>query len=209
MFIARVKAERRRGFTLLEITLAVAILALMSLSIYRFVTANLTVIRVSSQENEAEARYSGFLNLLTAQWQNLPTGSGALTGEPFTLEERPRDEITWLCGAGPGLLTRYAPGDYRVNMRLRRVGGKSDRMEIGFLRKPKDDASSATEHESWIPLLGDVRTLQIRYFDPHLNSWVNKWSDTASLPRLIKLAIGRPDREQPWEAIVALGRTPL
>ncbi|MEP6937747.1 MAG: prepilin-type N-terminal cleavage/methylation domain-containing protein [Chthoniobacterales bacterium] len=209
MFTARVDAARRRGFTLLEITLAVAILALMSLSIYRFVIANLTVIRVSSQESEADARYSGFLNLLTAQWQNLPSGSGALTGEPFVLEERPRDEISWVCGPGPGLLTRYASGDYRVNMRLRRIGGKSDQMEIGFLRRPKGDASNATEHETWIPLLFDVRTLQVRYFDPRLNSWVNKWTDTASLPRLIKVAIGRPDRTQPWEAIVALGRTPL
>jgi prepilin-type N-terminal cleavage/methylation domain len=39
----------RRGFTLLEITFAVAILAMMSLAIYRFVQSNLNAIRASSE----------------------------------------------------------------------------------------------------------------------------------------------------------------
>ena len=129
MSIALVKRARRRGFTLLEITLAVAILAMMSIAIYRFVAANLIAMRVSSEENAAEARYSGFINLLTAQWQDLPSGAGALSGEPFKFNDRPRDEITWICGSGPGLLTRYAPGEFLVSMRLRPVSEKADQME--------------------------------------------------------------------------------
>jgi len=39
---------RRDGFTLLEIMLAVAILAMMSLAIYRFVQSNLAALRASS-----------------------------------------------------------------------------------------------------------------------------------------------------------------
>lgn len=209
MFTAPVNTTRRRGFTLLEITLAVAILAMMSLAIYRFVTTNLTAIRISSQESEADARYLGLINLLTAQWQSLPAGGGALTGEPFKLNDRPRDEITWVCGPGPGLLTRYAAGDYRVRLRLRRISEKSNQMDLGVVRTPKADAQGATEHESWVALLPDVRSLRITYFDPRLNSWVDRWSDAVTLPRLIKIVIGRPDRSVPWEAIVALGRTPL
>ena len=106
MFIALVKPVRRLGFTLLEITLAVAILGMMSMAIYRFVATNLTVMRVSSEENAAEARYSGLINLITAQLQALPSGVGALSGEPFKFNDRPRDEINWICGSGPGLVTR-------------------------------------------------------------------------------------------------------
>jgi len=208
MSTAPVSVIHRRAFTLLEITLAVAILALMSLAIYRFVAANLTAVRISSQETEADARYSGFANLLASQWQSLPKGNGALSGEPIKLNEQSRDEVTWFCAAGPGLLTRYAAGDYRVNMRLRRVSDKGDRLDLGLLRKPKGDPVNETAHESWVSLLPDVRTLQIRYFDPRLNSWVDKWTDAVTLPRLIKIVIGRSDRGQPWEAIVALGRTP-
>ena len=45
MFTAPVK---RHAFTLLEITLAVAILGLMAVSIYRFVSTNLVAVRVSA-----------------------------------------------------------------------------------------------------------------------------------------------------------------
>src|SRR5882724_2805012 len=66
-----------RGFTLLEVTLAVGILAMMSVAIYRFVQSNLTAMRVSSETSAADARYSGLRDLLMAQWQSLPPGNGA------------------------------------------------------------------------------------------------------------------------------------
>jgi len=208
MSIALVKRVCRRGFTLLEITLAVAILGMMSLTIYRFVASNITVLRISSEENAADARYSGLVNLVTAQLQALPSGAGAVSGEPFKFNDQPRDEINWICRSGPGLLTRYAAGEFIVGMRLRRVSDKGDRMEIGFMRKPRETAEGSAEGETWIPLLDDVRSLQIRYFDPRLNAWVERWTDPVTLPRLVRLVIGRPDRA-PWEAIIALGRTPL
>ena len=209
MFTARANVARFRAFTLLEVTLAVAILAMMSLSIYRFVETNLTAIRVSSEDTASQANYDGLVDLLTLQWQSLVPGTGALVGEPLKLNDRSRDEITWTASAGPGLLTRYAAGDFRVTMRLRPIEKTADRYEIGFLRKPKEDVSSSAENESWVPLIQDVRSVQIRYFDPRLNTWVDRWSDTVTLPRLVRLAIGRPDRSVPWEAIIALGRTPL
>src|SRR5713226_1218602 len=65
----RARTIQRRGFTLLEITLAVAILATMSLAIYRFVQSNLIALRASSDASVADARYSGLRDLLLAQWQ--------------------------------------------------------------------------------------------------------------------------------------------
>ncbi len=209
MSIGAAKANWRRGFTLLEITLAVAILAMMSMAIYRFVATNLTALRISADVGLADAQYSGFLNLLSAQWQELPTGVGAMTGEPLKLNDLPRDEITWTCGAGAGLLTRYATGDYRVSLRLRPVQKGSEKLEIGISRKPKDDSATEGSNESWVPLLPNVQSLQIRYFDPRLNTWVDRWSDTSTLPRLVKVTIARPDNRVPWEAIVALSRTSL
>jgi prepilin-type N-terminal cleavage/methylation domain-containing protein len=198
-----------RAFTLLEITLAVAILAMMSLAIYRFVQSNLIAMRVSSEANAADARYDGLRDLLTAQWQSLPPGRGALLGEPFKLSDRSRDEIKWICRAGPGLLTRYAPSDFVVTLRLQRENEKSDRLDLGFLRKPKNDSAVEDVHESWVPLIENVGSLQIRYFDPRLNSWVDKWSDKVTLPRLVKVVLGRTDAAVPWEVIIPLGRTPL
>ncbi|HMJ07230.1 MAG TPA: prepilin-type N-terminal cleavage/methylation domain-containing protein [Chthoniobacterales bacterium] len=208
MFIAQAK-RTRRGFTLLEIMLAVAILSMMSLAIYRFVQSNVTALRISSETNAIDAQYAGFVRLLSSEWTTLPGGNGALVGEPLKLNGRPRDEITWICSAGPGLLTRYAAGEYRVSLRLQPAAKGSDRLELGLLRKPYDVTQLTDGAETWVPLLGGVESLQIRYFDPRLNVWVDKWTDTITLPRLVKLDIGQPGNPTPWEAIIALARTPL
>ena len=137
MFTVRVK---QRAFTLLEIMLAVAILGMMALAIYRFVGANLVAVRLSSQLNEEDSRYAGLANLLTEQLRDLPPGQGTLTGEPFKFENRSRDEMTWVCSAGPGLLTRYAAGDYSVTLRPRPMA-KGDRLELGMVRESEDDGN--------------------------------------------------------------------
>ena len=77
------------------------------------------------------------------------------------------------------------------------------------MRKPADDKGFSSAHESWVPLLENVQGLQIRYFDPRLNVWQDKWTDNVTLPRLVKVTIERKDASVPWEAIIALGRTPL
>ena len=207
---ARLRSRGRRAFTLIEITLAVAILGMMSLAIYRFVQTNLTALRISSATNLSDAEYTAFANLLSTQWASLPAGAGALLGEPFKLNNRPRDEITWICSAGPGLMTRYAAGEYRVSMRLRPVENGSDTMEIGLMREPFNDGKANDGAEgTWIPLLQKVESLKISYFDPRLNTWVEKWTDTLTLPRLVRVVIGRTDNTAPWEMVVPLARTPL
>lgn len=208
MFTAPVNGKTRGAFTLLEIVLAVTILAMMSLSIYRFVQTNVAALRISSEANAADAQYSGLENLLSAEWQSLTPGQGELLGEPLKLDDRSRDELTWICGAGPGLLTRYAVGEYRVSLRIRPMSGKTNEMEIGVMRKPADRVGD-DGNENWIPLLPHVQSLQLRYFDPRLNTWVDAWTDTVTLPRLVKVDIGRTNSSVPWEAIIALGRTPL
>lgn len=201
--------NRCHAFTLLEILLAVAILGMMALAIYRFVQSNIQALRISSEMTTADVRFDALREILANQWQGLAPGSGALTGETLKLEDRARDEVKWTCGAGPGLLTRYASGDFTVTLRVQPESKKSDRFELGFLRKPKDDQALTNAHESFIPLIQDVQSLQIRYFDPRLNVWLDKWTDTVTLPRLIKVTIGRNDAAVAWEAIIPLGRTPL
>jgi prepilin-type N-terminal cleavage/methylation domain-containing protein len=209
MFIAHVDRPRRCGFTLLEVTLAVAILAMMALAIYRFVQTNIVAMRVSAATEASEAKYDGLRELLAQQLQSLPSGVGALIGDAYKTNGRDRDELTWICGAGPGLLTRYAAGDYRVSLRLRVRDKKAGELELGLLRRPKDNPAVTNANESWVPLIENVGTLQIRYFDSRLNTWVQRWADTVALPRLVKITIGRTDARMPSEFVVPLARTPL
>src|SRR6266511_4368006 len=197
-----------RAFTLLEIMLAVGILGMMSLAIFRFVQSNITALQLSSGTSAADAQYDGLRDLLTTEWQSLSPFRANMTGEPFKLGDRERDEIKWSCGAGLGLLTRYAPGDFTVTLRLQPENDKSDRLDLGFLRKPKNAPDVGEGHETWVPLIKNVSSLQISYFNPNLNTWVDRWPNTSQMPWLVKVTIGRGDSPVPWEAIIPLKRTP-
>jgi prepilin-type N-terminal cleavage/methylation domain-containing protein len=200
--------RRYRGFTLLEIMLAVAILGMMALAIFRFVQTNLTALQFSSETAAADAQYDGLRDLLTTQWQSLSPLRARMIGEPFKLNDRERDEIRWNCGAGPGLLTRYAPGEFTVVLRLQPANDKSEQLDLGILRKPQDDSDSAEGHESWVPLIKNVASLEITYFDPNANTWLPRWPGGNRMPSLVKVSVGRPDAADPWEAVIPLRRTP-
>jgi prepilin-type N-terminal cleavage/methylation domain-containing protein len=201
--------RRGRGFTLLEIMLAVGILGLMSLAIFRFVQSTMTALRLSSDTAAADAQYDGLRDLLTTEWQSLSPQRARLTGEPFKVNDRERDVIGWFGSAGPGLLTRYAPGEFKVVLRLQPEKEKSDRLDLGLLRKPKDDTGEG--HETWVPLIKNVSSLQISYFNPKFgtNPWVDRWPGGTTPPSLIKITVGRNDAAVPWEAIIPLTRTPF
>jgi prepilin-type N-terminal cleavage/methylation domain-containing protein len=205
--IASINAVRGgyHGFTLLEIMLAVAILGMMAIAIFRFVQTNLTAVRFSSETAAADAQYDGLRDLLTTQWQSLSPLRAKMVGEPFKLNDHERDEITWNCGAGPGLLTRYAPGEFTAVLRLQ---PNDNRLDLGILRKPQDDADVGEKKESWVPLIKNVGSLEISYFDTNANTWLPRWPGGNRLPSLVKVSVGRPDATDPWEAVIPLRRTP-
>jgi len=196
-----------RAFTLLEIMLAVGIMGMMSLAIFRFVQSNMTALQLSSSTAAADAQYDGLRDLLTAQWQNLTPLRANMNGEPFKFGDRERDVIKWSCGAGPALLTRYAAGDFNVTLRLQPEKENGDRLDLGLLRKPKEDSDIGEGHETWVPLVKNVASLEIRYFSAQANTWVDRWPG-GQLPGLIKITLGRADAAVPWEAIIPLRRTP-
>ena len=208
--IASISAVHRDypGFTLLEIMLAVAILGMMAIVIFRFVQTNLTAVRFSSETAAVDAQYDGLRELLTTQWQSLSPLRAKMIGEPFKLNDRERDEIKWNCGAGPGLLTRYALGEFTAVLRLQPGDDNGDRLDLGILRKQEEDSDTTEKQETWVPLIKNVGSLEISYFDPNANDWLPRWPGGNRLPSLVKVSVGRPDAPNPWEAVIPLRRTP-
>ena len=192
------------AFTLLEIMLAVTILGMMSLAIFRFVQSNMIALQLSAGTAADDAQYDGFRDLLTAQWQSLSPLRANMIGEPFKMGDRERDQLRWSCGAGPALMTRYAAGDFTVTLRLQPETEDGDRLDLGFLRKPQKGSDA---DETWVPLIKNVTSLEISYFDPGANNWLPRWPG-GRLPSLIKITVGRTDSALPWETIIPLRRTP-
>jgi hypothetical protein len=115
--------------------------------------------------------------------------------------------MIWVCLAS-GLLTRYAAGEFSVTLRLRPIE-HSDKMELGIVRESEDDDNPVPENKSWVSLLTGVNSMEIRYFDPRLNAWVDRWTDRGTLPSLVRLTIDRAGSAVPWEAVLPLRRRPL
>ena len=114
-----------------------------------------------------------------------------MIGEPFKLNDRERDEIKWNCGAGPGLLTRYAPGEFTAVLRLQPDNDNSDRLDLGILRKPQDDSDVAEKNESWVPLIKNVTSLEISYFRSECQRLV------AAVARRKPAAVAREGQRRP------------
>ena len=197
-----------RGFTLMEIMLAVAILGMMSVAIFRFVQSNMIALQLSSDTAAADAQYDGLRDLLAAEWQSLSPLRANMTGEPFKLSDRERDEIKWRSTAGPGLLTRYTPGDFTVVLRLQPENEKGGLLDLGFSRKAQEDSDTGEARETWVPLIKNVNSLEISFFDANANNWLPRWPLGGRLPLLVKVTVGRTDAAVPWETIIPLRRTP-
>ena len=192
----------------MEIMLAVGILGMMSVAIFRFVQSNMIALQFSSDTAAADAQYDGLRDLLAAEWQSLSPLRANMTGEPFKLSDRERDEIKWRSTAGPGLLTRYAPGDFTVVLRLQPENENGRRLNLGFLRKAQENSDTGESRETWVPLIKDVNSLEISYFDANANNWLPRWPLGGRLPLLVKITVGRTDSAVPWETIIPLRRTP-
>lgn len=199
--------RRRGGFTLLEVVLAVMILGMIAFSIYRFIEVTLTAIRVSTAQGGEEAAMQGLVAAIGAQLNDLPVArSNALRGEAHKFNNREGDEMTWVCHAGNGLFTAFAEGDYDVTLALKPVP-KTTTSELG-LRRAVTDANDLSK-ANWLPLMPGVDALEIRYFDPRLNAWLEKWSDAGARPALVRLRITRAGAAAPHETILALPATRL
>lgn len=195
-------AHVRRGFTLLEVVLAVAIMALVALSIYPFIELNLVAIKRSTEFSRQESAMRGLVAAIQTQLAALPGGrQGALLGEAHLFNEIPSDEMQWICGPGNGLFTKDASGEYKTTLAIRAPENKGEVAELGLRRVSLTDKEAAM---NWLPLLSPVTALEIRYFDPRLNSWLQKWTDQQARPALVRLRIWRDNAADPYEAVLSL-----
>lgn len=200
--------SRWRAFTLIEIVLAVAIIGIITLSLYRFVVSNLNAIRFSTEASHERQAITGLIDFLQTQLADLPTqGQGLLIGQPHKFHDLASDEMQWLCRPGLGLLTTAAPkGQYRVSLELKPVEKTSAELELGLRRR---HVEGTEKDETWFPLMRPVAALEIRYYHPQLNAWVERWNDQARRPSLVRVTVTRHVDESPYEAVLTLPSTNL
>jgi type II secretory pathway component PulJ len=184
--------------------LAVLIMALVAFAIYRFVESSLNSIKVSTEDTRDKAALQALVAVLDEEFCSLPAGqANALLGEAHQFTGKDSDQVEWLTQAGNGLFTETASGTWKVTLLLR---PQKDTYTLGLLRQLPDNSS---QDENWLPLLPNVDAIQIRYFDPRVNSWLKEWTDAQARPSLVRVRIWRTDQTVPYEAIIELPPTKL
>lgn len=190
-------SHAKNAFTLLEVMLAVLVLALVSLSLYRFVGTTLTAVQVSTTSERERALVSAFAGYLRGQMLSLPGArAGALTGEPHRFNDISSDELRWICEPGSGLLTRHATGEWIVTMTLKEL--KNGEYELGVRRQDVEGKRDA----EWLPLFRGVRGLEIRYYQPGRKEWLKKWTDVQSRPSLVRVKLWRDPSPEAYEIVL-------
>ncbi len=209
------------GFTLIEMTLAAAILVVISVTVYQFSSVAIHAADLSMRFSTEETACGGLRRLLAAQLAALPANqNGALIGVNTTRRGGSRhDALQLVCPAGNAVLTPDAKGYYQVTLDLRETPRGSDHWALGLERTPwaddddddDDDTVKPNSPDSfkgrpqlpsdWVRLMDNVTGLEIAYFDARLNGWVDKWTDQASLPNLVRLRVSLVGNSVPYEIV--------
>ncbi len=218
------KAKRNRskgGFTLIEMTLAVAILVIITITVYQFTDVAIRATEMSMQASAEDTACAGLRRLLAAQLAGLPANqNGTLIGVNTIRKGGGRhDALQIVCPAGNAVLTPDAKGFYQVTLDLREIPRGSDHWALGMERTPwnddddddDDDAVKPTASvlqsgrqqlpSDWVRLMDNVSALEIAFFDSRLNGWVDKWTDQANLPNLVRMRVSLAGNPIPYEIV--------
>jgi prepilin-type N-terminal cleavage/methylation domain-containing protein len=203
----------RRGFTLLEVVLAVAILGMTSVGIFKFVQSNLRAIKYSVEDADEVLSVERLVALVQEELYDLPIrgNNGSLTGIPLPSQGRDFDTLEWSSRGGPGLMTTAATGEFRTRLMMKPMSDKSSGYEIGFRRQPVllDSAGGLVQGGSdkdatWVPLLTHANGLRIRYWDARLGQLIDSWRDPSARPTFVVLSILKEGETFPYEAVLTV-----
>ncbi|MEO6785424.1 MAG: prepilin-type N-terminal cleavage/methylation domain-containing protein [Chthoniobacteraceae bacterium] len=202
----------RSGFTLLEVMLAVAIMALTTLGIFRFVQSTVRAVSDSVADTEEQLAVDRLVAVVQEEFYGLPVrGQTNISGESIKLNGADFDSIEWRSRGGPGLMTTAATGEYRVKLRIQPIEKNSNKYEIGFWRRPAllETSTGLVEGGSdndatWVPLMQNVAALRIRYWDSRLGQLLDSWRDPNVKPAFVIMSITLEGESIPYEAVLRI-----
>jgi hypothetical protein len=193
---------RRAAFTLLEVMIAVFIVMLLAVSLFRFLQVNLDAIATTTDSMLEEEKYGALFRYLQGQLSDIPPrGQGLLLGKASRFRDLDADEMQWVCRAGPGLLTTAAGGEYKTTLLLRPQSETSRIYDLGLRRSPSDGKD---KDPHFIPLIRDVAAVRIRYWHPQLNAAVDNWNDQNTRPSFVKITIWKNKDAPLTEAVLPI-----
>lgn len=199
--------RRTRGFTLIEVLLATALLAAGLALAFVTVRSAMTISQRGEQmaaDNERMRAVQGLLRRQLSQALPSPLEPRDPAREPVLFAAEPQ-RLRFVSEV-PGYLGRG--GSYVHDLQVVR-SGNGVRLQLGLVMV--QDGLQIPERPARAPevLVDELRAVTLRYrgidaASGQLGDWVTQWNDTRRLPLLVSMQI-RPVRGPPWpELQVAL-----
>lgn len=195
-----------RGFTLVEMILALGIFVLLAGAIFASVQAVTTASAVLGEEQVRARRLDAFLSWCRQGFRNLPARAEVLL--------RTRD--TGAAGLAVDLLIRRAPGAFSLgefdaqgpDLVLSALPDGRGGATLSVARYPGswnlNEITQNLREEDWVPLLRDIRLLRWTFWDAVQEQFVEQWPEGRPRPELMRLELTL----QTGEEYVAVFRLP-
>lgn len=208
--------RRQSGFTLLEVTIAVSILAIIMGITYSSLNQIIRSKKILDDKrdtgiiaNSILTRMTRELQLAMAEIQIMsdpttgsepdPNAGMSLLGEPQSIGEGASgDKLTWMALEGGqylpdgGTHSGVVQITYRVEKNPEADSVNKDlyylvRDEVPFIRPVK----RAYEKRMTFPITKNLVSLEFRYYDARNKEWVSEWKDSSrpKLPKMVKLLV--------------------
>ncbi len=197
------RRARRAGFTLLEVMVGVLVISMLTFSLYRFVQTSLLAVQTSTDHTVDNQAMVGLVNFVQGELNEIPAqGQGTLLGTAGKSHDQAQDQMQWICKPGQGLLTTAGNGDYFVTLTIQPVADRhSSDWEIGIRRRT---INSDESDFNWLPLLRPAAAIEMRYYDPRVSAWLERWNDQSTRPTLVRLRVWRTNDREPYEAVLSV-----
>lgn len=188
------RAARRRAFTLVELVLALAILAMLAGVLFAIVDSTLRTAAQLRERQDRTREVNAFLALCRKVFQNMP---GSMSFEARVIPDGKNFSTGLVFRDAPGLLwwgDDKTPYSSTVLGARTQVGGLAG---IGILQDTGENIADylkdGKESRPWLILLPDLREVHWRFYGPGGNAWVEEWSNTAVRPTYVELTLVTAD----------------
>ncbi len=219
----------RRGFTLLEVVIAVTILALLTGSIYGLLRQSvMAAADLETAEKEDQAIHH-FIELCRSTLESLPGGAtftaevieeGAMRQEltisgvfdAFSFGEDPVSESDTVLGLQPYESPSGAESHtplYTIAISREDFAPQGEDGEMA-IRVGGNDEFFAPDEEGryWLPLLPAIASLQWQFWDEDEEIWIETWDDEESRPPMIELQLQPAGRSLPIRVVYDIPPVP-
>lgn len=185
---------QRRGFTLLEILLALSILSMMSVMV--FGSFRSIVTSVTATEEAMESLHHGEIvfeqlvsSLRSAAYFDSNPAAFAFLHEPG-LGQPPDDMLSWVTGTMAFLPPRYPTrqGLNRIFLSIEEIDGVRGLAVSAHPHLLNPDEDQLGTIEPWM-ISPRVKGLRARFYDMRTDTWVEEWEDARHIPQILEITL--------------------